>query len=537
MAPDDFDEQQLAEAKHHASSPGPLFPRLGERKLHELRQSAVFARSWLAAQMEHARQRFDDWIERTDVTAEESADNIGSFGAASAFRHRQGRRRARHEPEELRRDVAGKGRAQIRRAAHHVGVAVWNDEDVASLQPHRRGTAKRGPASATSDDVIGHDVFGSWEHDRRKFRRRRYLVYPGGSHLHRKEQPTSEPGCPQDIGQNIDVAVFRCCHQRTRVTGLRNRSFCASPGCWGRQRGRSVMVFGHRAILYSPCLRCEETGRTQMVTVNASARAMWASGDYHRFATATVWELGPVLVAACGVSAGQRVLDVAAGTGNVAIRAAQTGASVVASDVTLENFDAGRRAARTAGVDLEWIEGDAQALPFADDEFDVVTSCFGVMFAPDHEAAASELLRVCRPGGVIGLINFTPDGAGGDFFRVLSAFAPPAPSAAPSPLLWGTEDHVKNLFGERVQALEMTRHEYCETAMSSRVYFELFRDSFGPMVAIHAGLCDQAARSAELDAAFMKFIARWNRGTSEGQVRIPYEYLLVVAHKLGASMS
>mgnify|MGYP001407192110 CR=1 FL=1 len=271
-----------------------------------------------------------------------------------------------------------------------------------------------------------------------------------------------------------------------------------------------------------------------MATVNASARAIWALGDYHRFATETVWELGSVLVTACGVSAGQRVLDVAAGTGNVAIRAAQTGASVVASDVTPENFDAGRRAARAAGVDVEWIEGDAQALPFANDEFDVVTSCFGVMFAPDHGTAASELLRVCRPGGVIGLINFTPDGAGGDFFRVLSAYAPPAPSAAPSPLLWGTEDHVKNLVGHGVQALEMTRHEYDETAASSRAYFELFRDSFGPMVAIRAGLRDQAARLAELDAAFMKFIARWNRDASEGHVRIPYEYLLVLAHKLGA---
>jgi ubiquinone/menaquinone biosynthesis C-methylase UbiE len=261
---------------------------------------------------------------------------------------------------------------------------------------------------------------------------------------------------------------------------------------------------------------------------------MWALGDYHRFATETVWELGPVLVTACGVAPGQRVLDVAAGTGNVAIRAAQAGASVVASDVTPENFDAGRRAARAAGVDLEWIEGDAAALPFADDEFDVVTSCFGVMFAPDQAAAASELLRVCRPGGVIGLINFTPDGAGGDFFRVLSASAPPAPSATPSPLFWGTEDHVKTLFGDRVQALEMTRHEYCETAMSERAYFELFRDSFGPMVAIYAGLRDQPARIAELDAAFMQFIARWNRNASDGHVRIPYEYLQVLAYKPGA---
>src|SRR5262245_39726970 len=197
--------------------------------------------------------------------------------------------------------------------------------------------------------------------------------------------------------------------------------------------------------------------RMRMATASATVRAMWALGDYHRFATATVWELGPVLTAACGISAGQRVLDVAAGTGNVAIRAAQAGASVVASDLTPENFDAGRRAAREAGVDVEWVEGDAGALPFADAEFDVVTSCFGAMFAADHQATANELLRVCRPSGVIGMMNFTPDGAGGDFFRVLAAYAPPPPPGALPPLWWGTEDHVRTLYGARVQSLEMTR--------------------------------------------------------------------------------
>jgi ubiquinone/menaquinone biosynthesis C-methylase UbiE len=267
-----------------------------------------------------------------------------------------------------------------------------------------------------------------------------------------------------------------------------------------------------------------------MAAINA-VRTMWALGDYHRFATATVWELGPVLAAACGISKGQRVLDVAAGTGNVAIRAAQAGASVVASDVTPENFDAGRGAAREAGVDLEWVEGDAQALPFDAAEFDVVTSCFGAMFAADHRATAGELLRVCRPGGVIGMINFTPDGAGGDFFRMLSAYAPPAPPDALPPLLWGTEDHVRNLFGDRVQSLKMTRHKYFETAASSREYFELFRHTFGPMLAIYASLNDQAGRTAELDAQFLQFIDRWNRGAPEHRVRIPYEYLLVVARK------
>ena len=142
---------------------------------------------------------------------------------------------------------------------------------------------------------------------------------------------------------------------------------------------------------------------------------MWALGDYNRFAKATVWELGPVLVEACGIAAGQRVLDVAAGTGNVAIRAAEAGAEVVASDLTPENFEAGRREARAAGVELEWVEADAEALPFADGEFDVVTSSLGAIFPPNHRAVADELLRVCRRGGAIGMVNFTPEGLAGEF--------------------------------------------------------------------------------------------------------------------------
>ncbi len=166
----------------------------------------------------------------------------------------------------------------------------------------------------------------------------------------------------------------------------------------------------------------------------AQSRAMWALGDYHRFATATVWGLGPVLVEACGISAGQHVLDVAAGSGNVAIAAAKAGANVIASDLTPENFEAGRREAEKQGVELEWVEGDAEALPFGDDEFDAVTSSLGAIFAPDHQAVAEELLRVCRPGGTIGMINFTPEGLAADFFGVLAPYAPPpprGPAAAP----------------------------------------------------------------------------------------------------------
>ena len=183
--------------------------------------------------------------------------------------------------------------------------------------------------------------------------------------------------------------------------------------------------------------------------VRAAVRAMWALGDYNRFATDLDSQLGRDLVEACEIGAGQRVLDVAAGTGNVAIRAAEAGADVVASDITVENMKAGEREASERGVVLEWVEGDAQALPFGDGEFDVVTSSAGAMFAPDQQAVADELLRVCRAGGTIGMANFTPNGLAAEFFGVLGPYLPPPPPEAPSPLLWGDEAHVRELFGDR----------------------------------------------------------------------------------------
>ena len=262
-----------------------------------------------------------------------------------------------------------------------------------------------------------------------------------------------------------------------------------------------------------------------------AARGAWALGDYHRFAKATVWELGPVLVEACGISAGQRVLDIAAGTGNTAIRAAEAGAEVVASDLTPENFDAGRREAEAHNVELEWIEADAEALPFADDEFDVVTSSFGAIFAPDHRAVADEMLRVCRPRGTIGMLAFTPEGLITDFFGALAPYAPPpAPGALPPPL-WGREEHVRKLFGDRLDSLEMTRRDYVERADSPRAYCELVKLTFGPVVAIYRSLADQPARRAALDRDFLEFATRSNRGVPNRPAEYRYEYLLVVARK------
>jgi SAM-dependent methyltransferase len=259
--------------------------------------------------------------------------------------------------------------------------------------------------------------------------------------------------------------------------------------------------------------------------------SVWALGDYHRFAKETVWELGPVLVEACGISKGQRVLDVAAGTGNVAIRAAEAGATVVASDVTPENFESGRREARSRGVELDWIEADAEALPFGDGEFDVVTTCFGAMFAPNHQAVADEFLRVCWPGGTIGSIAFTPDGLGGEFFGLVARHAPPPPPGAAPPVLWGSEDHVRELFGDRVDRLDMTRGEYVERAASPQAYVGLFRETFGPLIALRALLSADPDRAGALDQDFLEFATSSSRGGRDGPAEYHYKYLLVVARK------
>jgi SAM-dependent methyltransferase len=260
-----------------------------------------------------------------------------------------------------------------------------------------------------------------------------------------------------------------------------------------------------------------------------STTTPWALGDYHRFAKDLVWSFGPTLVEACGISPGQRVLDVAAGTGNVAIRAAQAGADVVASDLEPAQFEAGRREAAACGVELEWVQADAAALPFGDGEFDVVTSAAGAIFAPDHRAVADELVRVCRPGGTIGMITFTPEGMAGEFFELFGRYMPPPPAGAQPPILWGVEEHVRELFGDRV-ALELTRHEYVERTPGGRQGFlDFYKRTFGPVVAIYASLDDEAR--AELDRAALEFVDRWNTGAPDGPAELPVEYLLIVGRR------
>jgi ubiquinone/menaquinone biosynthesis C-methylase UbiE len=266
--------------------------------------------------------------------------------------------------------------------------------------------------------------------------------------------------------------------------------------------------------------------------LKARQRALWALGDYHRVATDLLWEFGRELVEACGIYAGQRVLDVAAGTGNVAIRAAERGAQVVASDLTPENFGAGRHEARAHGVNVEWVEADAEALPFDDGEFDVVTSSAGAIFAPHHQAVADQLVRVCRPGGTIGLTTIVPDGLARDLLEIIERYSPPPPPDALSPLLWGSEEHVRELFGDRVESLEMTSTMLLIDRFADPEDLCRFMKANHPLVVgLYEHLADEPARVATLDLDMAEAATRWNRGGPRGPAIYEIEYLVIVARK------
>ena len=240
--------------------------------------------------------------------------------------------------------------------------------------------------------------------------------------------------------------------------------------------------------------------------------------------------LGPELVRACGIRAGQRVLDVGAGSGNAAIPAAALGARVTASDLTPELFDAGRRIAADRGVDLEWVGADAEALPFPDGSFDVTMSCVGAIFAPRHQAVADELVRVTRPGGTIGMINWTPTGFIGALFATMKPYAPPSPPGASPPPRWGDEQHVRELFGDRVTALKMRRRTVVmDDVTDPSDLREYWKRTYGPTVATYRFASAQPERVDDLDRDFLRFLTDWHRIDAAGRAGYDAEYLLVTA--------
>ncbi len=258
---------------------------------------------------------------------------------------------------------------------------------------------------------------------------------------------------------------------------------------------------------------------------------MWASGDYPSMVETFLLPLGPRLVEACSIGAGMSVLDVAAGTGNAAIPAAQTGAEVIASDLTPEIMEAGRHQAKAEGLVLDWVEADAENLPFGDASFDVVMSSIGAMFAPHHQDVADELVRVCRPGGTIGLLSWTPGGMIGALFATMGPFAPAPPPGAQPPPLWGSETHLDELFGARVdfRTLECDVLEITAFARP-RDFGEHFKARYGPTIAAQAN-ARKSGRETELNEALDRFCEKWNLGTPDN-ARFEMEYLLAVGTRV-----
>jgi SAM-dependent methyltransferase len=259
---------------------------------------------------------------------------------------------------------------------------------------------------------------------------------------------------------------------------------------------------------------------------------MWTLGDYPRVAREVLGPLGTELVAACGITRGQRVLDVAAGSGNASIPAAGTGADVIATDLVPDLLAVGQREAEARGVRLDWQEADAEALPFGDGEFDVVMSCIGVMFAPDHQQAADELLRVCRPGGTIGLLNWANPGSITDFLLVFAPYVPPPPPGTTPPVLWGKPDHVRELFGDRVDGLTVTAGQLPVDHFDTPAEFcAYYKAHFGPTATTFAGIAADPERTAALDRDFLAYATKFNQNPDGPRARYGYDYLVMTARK------
>lgn len=260
-----------------------------------------------------------------------------------------------------------------------------------------------------------------------------------------------------------------------------------------------------------------------LAALKTRQQGAWSSGDYAVVGT-TLQIVGETLCETLDVHAGQKLLDVAAGNGNVALAAARRWCDVVATDYVPALLDRARERAAADRLGIEFREADAEALPFPDGSFDVVVSSFGVMFTPDQERAAAELLRVCRRGGRIGLANWTPDGFIGQLFRTIGRHVPPPPGAR-SPALWGTSTRLAELFGPHATSIASAQRHFVFRYRSAAHWLEVFRTYYGPILKAFAALAPAAQASLEHD--LLSLVERFNR-SGDGTMVVPSEYLEVV---------
>ena len=268
------------------------------------------------------------------------------------------------------------------------------------------------------------------------------------------------------------------------------------------------------------------TATPDFAAVKTRQQAAWSTGNYAVVGT-TLQLVGEQLCEALDPRAGWRVLDVAAGNGNATLAAARRGCAVTSTDYVPSLLDAGRQRALAEGHDIAFQEADAEKLPFADASFDAVLSTFGVMFTPDQEQAAREMLRVCRPGGKIGLANWTPDSFIGQLFKTIGKYVPPA-AGLKSPALWGTQARLQELFGADARALHIHSREFVFRYRSPQHWIEVFRTYYGPTNKAFAAL--DASGQAALQQDLLALMAARNR-SGDATLVLPSEYLEVVIER------
>ena len=260
-----------------------------------------------------------------------------------------------------------------------------------------------------------------------------------------------------------------------------------------------------------------------LAAIKQRQQLTWASGDYHMIGT-QILIVSELLIEALDLRSTERVLDVATGSGNAALAAARRGCSVVGLDYVPALLDRARLRADAEGLEAEFVEGDAESLPFADGSFDVVSSVFGAMFAPNQEQTARELVRVCRSGGRIGLAAHTPEGFVGQLFKTYANHVPP-PVGLRSPVLWGTEERLRELFGEEIADMRVAKRHYVFRYRSAKAYLEYWRRYYGPTMKSFDAV-GEAGRAA-LETDMLELIARFNRA-DDGSMVVPSEYLEAV---------